>query len=78
MIGNGLVRFHPEIRRKQDGCGLADTVWKTIQVIGPAILKDVALAGMKGLKEGVKGKTLIGKSHCREKDFEEESSGRTK
>ena len=53
MIGSGLVRFHPEIRRKQDGYGLAGTVWKTIQALGSTILKDVELAGKKGLKEGV-------------------------
>ena len=58
MIGSGLVRFHPEIRRKQDGYGLAGTVWKTIQAVGPAILKDVTLAGTKGLKAGVKGKNV--------------------
>ena len=58
MIGSGLVRFHPEIRRKQDGCGLVGTVWKTIQDVGPTILKDVTLAGIKGLKEGVKGKNV--------------------
>ena len=51
MIGSGLVRFHPEIRRKQDGYGLVGTVWKTIQDVGPTILKDVTLAGIKGLKE---------------------------
>ena len=58
MIGSGLVRFHPEIRRKQDGYGLVGTVWKTIQDVGPTILKDVTLAGIKGLKEGVKGKNV--------------------
>ena len=58
MIGSGLVRFHPEVRRKQDGNGLADTVWKTIQSAGPTILKDVMLAGMEGLKAGVKGKKV--------------------
>ena len=51
MIGSELVRFHPEIRRKQDGYGLVGTVWKTIQDVGPTILKDVTLAGIKGLKE---------------------------
>ena len=55
MIGSGLVRFHPEIRRKQDGYGLVGSVWKTIQDVGPTILKDVKLAG---IKEGVKGKNV--------------------
>ena len=55
MIGSGLVRFHPEIRRKQDGYGLVGSVWKTIQDVGPTILKDVTLAG---IKEGVKGKNV--------------------
>ena len=58
MIGSGLVRFHPEIRRKQDGYGLVGSVWKTIQDVGPTILKDVTLAGIKGLKEGVKDKNV--------------------
>ena len=58
MIGSGLVRFHPEICRKQDGYGLVGTVWKTIQDVGPTILKDVTLPGINGLKEGVKGKNV--------------------
>lgn len=58
MIGSGLVRFHPQIRRKQDGYGLVGTVWKTIQGVGPTMLKGVTLAGIKGLKEGVKGKNV--------------------
>ena len=58
MIGSGLVRFHPEIRRKQDGYGLVGSVWKTIQDVGPTILKDVTLAG---IKEGVKGKNFYWK-----------------
>ena len=59
MIGSGLVRFHPHVERKQDGHGLANTLWKTIKSKGPTILKDVitasALAGVKGLKEGTEG-----------------------
>ena len=59
MIGSGLVRFQPYAQRKQDGYGLADTAWKTIKSVGPTLLRDVitasALAGVKGLKAGVKG-----------------------
>ena len=59
MIGSGLIRFHPSVERTQDGYGLTDTAWKTIKEVGPTLLRDVitasAMAGVKGLKTGVKG-----------------------
>ena len=44
--------------RKQDGGRMIDSAWREIKTKGPTILRDVitesALAGMKGLKAGVK------------------------
>ena len=58
MIGSGLIRFHPSVERPQDGYGLTNTAWKTIKEVGPTLLRDVitasAMAGVKGLKTGVK------------------------
>ena len=59
MIGSGSVQFHPHVERKQDGNGLAGTIWKTIESKGPTILTDVitasALAGDKCLKVDLEG-----------------------
>lgn len=58
MIGSGLIRFHPSVRRPQDGGAILDKAWKVIKSEAPKMVKDVlreaAVAGLKGLKTGVK------------------------
>ena len=56
MIGSGLIHFHPDVQRRQDGYGLTDTAWKAIKEAGSTLLRDVITAaateGVKGLKTG--------------------------
>ena len=56
MIGSGLIRFHPQVRRPQDGGAMLDRAWQVIKAEAPKMIKDVLTEatkeGLKGLKMG--------------------------